>query len=171
MDERPEAATKRTDPHDLVVDKTGWPPGAWHDEPDRIQWKTAAGLPGLLVRHRRLGHLCGYAAVPAGHPAYGSGYDAVDVQVHGGLTYADRCEADGPICHVPEPGQPDDVWWLGFDCAHAGDRSPGQEAIMRGLELPNLPPWYVEGYRDVAYVRGEVEQLAHQLVAMERSRG
>lgn len=62
---RPEAATNGTvDPHDLVVDKTSWPPGPWHDEPDRLQWKTAAGLPGLLVRHSRLGHLCGYAAVP-----------------------------------------------------------------------------------------------------------
>lgn len=33
--------------------------------------------------------------------------------VHGGLTYSDRCHDD--ICHVPAPGEPDDVWWFGFD--------------------------------------------------------
>jgi len=167
-DEQPTVAPNGTaDPHDLVVDKTGWPAGPWLDEPDRLQWRTAAGLPGLIVRHRRLGHLCGYAAVAPGHPAYGSSYNDVEVLVHGGLTYADRCEADGPICHVPEPGEPDDVWWLGFDCAHAGDCSP----VSLAIELPQLPTWYQEAYRDIAYVRREVEQLAEQLVALGVDRG
>jgi hypothetical protein len=43
---------------------------------------------------------------------------------------------------------------LGFDCSHAGDLSPG-----RG------PQFSHERYRDVAYVRAEVESLAAQLRA------
>src|SRR5215510_304522 len=28
------------------------------------------------------------------------------------------------ICHTPSPGEPDNVWWLGFDCCHLGDLYP-----------------------------------------------
>ena len=46
-----------------------------------------------------------------------------------GLTYAARCQEDNRpitqrICHIPERGQPDDVWWFGFDCVHAEDYIP-----------------------------------------------
>ena len=42
------------------------------------------------------------------------------------------------------------LWWLGFDCAHSGDDTPAFS--MSGGT-----------YRDVAYVRAEVEKLAAQL--------
>lgn len=145
------------------VDRTSWPLGPWDFEGDREEWKTAAGLPGLMVRNRQ-GSWCGYAAVPPGHPYHGKGYDDVDVDAHGGLTYADSC--GGNIFHVPEPGEPDDVWWLGFDCAHYTDLSPGMMASEMKYGFPERELLFpVPVYRDEAYVRAEVEQLAAQLVA------
>lgn len=145
------------------VERDGWPAGPWDDEGDREEWKTRAGFPGLIVRNR-MGSWCGYVAVPPGHPYYGRGYDDVDVEVHGGLTYAAKCF--GHICHVPEPGEPDDVWWLGFDCGHWMDISPDllavelrYESLRRELDLE------LRHYRPTAYVRAEVERLAEQLLS------
>lgn len=149
------------------VDKSTWPRGPWDDEPDRLEWRTPAapGFACLIVRGR-VGALCGYVGVPPGHPAHGQDRDGAvlhDVFVHGGLTFAGPCQTEGHaderICHVPEPGESDDVWWLGFDCAHAGDISPGL-----GIGRAGIFPGDV--YRDVAYVRAEVVGLALQLATM-----
>jgi hypothetical protein len=82
----------------------------------------------------------------------------VHASVHGGITYAGPCE--GVICHVPRPGEPDDVWWLGFDMAHGGDFSPGYSKYQG--EMWRQGQW--ETYRNVAYVRGYCERLAEQIV-------
>lgn len=153
------------------VDRTHWPPGPWNDEPDREEWKTKTGLPGLIVRNG-LGGLCGYVAVPPGHPLHGKDYDAPDVRVHGGLTFAAGCREDGPICHKPAPGEPDNVWWFGFDCVHSGDWAPPSYppgllgSRDRALPAPAGSPWPADVYRDLAYVRAEVESLAGQLSAV-----
>jgi hypothetical protein len=136
-----------------------WGDGPWVDEPDREEWRHS-GLPCLITR-APLGNLCGYVAVPPGHPWHGQAYDDIDAAAHGGLTYADRCQ--GNICHVPREGEPDDVWWLGFDCAHWCDIIP-----MMASTLPaqgGLPDYR---YRDLAYVRAEVERLAEQAAAARR---
>lgn len=155
---------------DYKVERPDWcPPGPWMTEPDKVVWKTAAGLPGMIVRSRS-GNLCGYVAVAEGHPLFGVGYsdgdsvDALDCQirVHGGLTYSNKCA--GNICHVPEPGEPDDVWWFGFDCAHSQDwRWTDAAPYLKGLR--DLEPTWERSYRDIAYVTSEVESLAAQLAA------
>src|SRR5688572_7588915 len=108
-----------------TMDKATWPPGPWQHEPDKAQWQDpATGLPCLIVRNSS-GALCGYVGVSKGHPLFEVGYqgaDDYDLSCHGGLTYSEHCqpstdEALG-ICHVPAPGEPDHVWWFGFDCAH-----------------------------------------------------
>lgn len=146
------------------IDKTGWPAGPWMHEPDKLNWRTKAGLPGMIVRNWA-GALCGYVAVTAGHPDYEVNYNDVPAEVHGGLTYSDHCQ--GPICHVPEPGEPEDVWWLGFDACHAFDYSPGLATEMallgnRQVRTPGEGATY-ETYRDLAYMQAEVESLAKQL--------
>ncbi len=140
------------------VDKSGWEPGPWKDEPDRVEFE-AFGFPALIVRGP-VGAPCGYVAVPPGHPWYDQGYDDVDVRVHGGLTYSGRCA--GHICHVPKPGEPDDVYWLGFDCGHSGDLSPKFLELMKSSGIAPLTGMYAETYKDVEYVRGEVMKLARQ---------
>lgn len=60
-----------------------------------------------VILHNGIGFRCGYVAVPEDHPWHGKQYNDVDADVHWGLTYADY-GTDGE-------------WYLGFDCAHAGD--------------------------------------------------
>lgn len=137
-----------------TIDRSKWSSGPWDNEPDRVDFEHA-GLPCLLLRNP-FGAWCGYAAVPPGHPLHGTDADDAELDVHGGVTYADRCQS--PICHVPKPGEPDDVWWFGFDCAHFRDLVPG-------MPLGLLPPHGI--YRDVNYARTETESLAAQLRARE----
>lgn len=146
------------------IDRTGWEAGPWDAEPDRVDWEYQ-GFPCMLIRNR-YGVWCGYVGLPHGHPLYGVPYQDVDLQVevHGGLTYSDACQ--GHICHVPKPGQPDDVWWFGFDCGHAYDLSPGMQATLKrlGHELDQTPLTFREVYRDQAYAQAEVQRLAAQLL-------
>jgi hypothetical protein len=155
------------------IDRSGWPKGPWDDEPDRHEWRTKAGYPGLAVRHS-LGHWCGYVAVPPGHAAYGKDDDAAGVSVHGGITYASVCNGD--ICHVPEPGEPDDVYWLGFDCAHSRDAAPNARISAGWDEWDGAVAYWgpaarsqgdkrtVKGeYRNLHYVIAECENLSAQL--------
>ena len=157
-----------------TIDKSEWGPGAWQDEPDKIQWRDEeTGLP-CLVNRGPGGNWCGYVGVSRDHPFYEQPYnDHYDVEVHGGLTYADHC-AHGPeessICHIPDPGEPDDVWWFGFDCGHSMDIAPEREARDRKryeqtgdpLWLPLRGPWE-EVYRTVDYAREQTTELARQL--------
>jgi hypothetical protein len=148
-----------SDPTAWSVDREGWPAGPWDGEPDRIEWRHR-GLPCLIVRNGN-GALCGYAGVPPRHPWHGLEYDGIDADVHGGLTYAAACA--GHICHVPAPGEPDDVWWLGFDCGHAFDitprfMSPALAEIIRRSPLEHA-------YHTIDYVKAEVERLADQALA------
>lgn len=140
----------------LVIDKSSWPRGPWDQEPDRKEF-VASGFPCLMQRHVKYGNWCGYVAVPPGHPAHGKDYNDIVCRVHGGLTYGSLCE--GHICHVPKPGEPDNVFWLGFDCAHAGDFSPGMNQSYAKL--------IGETYRDEAYVEAETRALATQLAKMK----
>jgi len=198
-----------------VIDKSDWSRGPWDSEPDKIQWQDeATGLPCLIVRGP-VGALCGYVGVSPDHPLHGKEYDAADMEVHGGLTFADGCSeisrekwqkwrtrqlarreeaAQYPrgdaardlkewekerddyeawalratsrfICHVASPGEPDPVWWFGFDCAHAGDFSPSY-----GKDLGRETGWggHVE-YRDIAYVENECRSLASQLTRARKA--
>lgn len=145
----------------LEIDRSSWPNGPLDGEPDKLNWTDeATGLPCMIVRNR-LGALCGYAGVSEGHPYFGVRHNDLsdDVDVHGGLTYSDFCQ--GHICHVPEPGKPDRVFWFGFDCGHSHDLIPNlQYRFLRGHSE--------ERYRDVAYVKAQCGRLAKQLAAVER---
>lgn len=155
------------------VDKSAWGSGPWNDEPDRIEWEHA-GLPCLMSRGPS-GHWCGYAAVAPTHPSHGKSYDDQNIEIHGGLTYGNKCA--GHICHVPKPGEPADVWWFGFDCAHSGDYSPslgnwrsnrGEPSYdhERAVALHAASWSAADVYRTVDYVRAETNRLAEQLAAL-----
>lgn len=78
------------------------------------------------VIHNRRGYRCGYVRVPLGHPWHGKGWADLNVEVHGGVTFA---EADEPC----DKGGADTDWWIGFDCAHGGDApDPSLPADYRG---------------------------------------
>ena len=148
-----------------TTDKSSWGPGPWQDEPDKEQYADeATGLP-CLIKRNHFGALCGYVGVSEGHPWFGKDYSNIDADVHGSLTYADFCqEGDDEgetICHIPAPGEPDRVFWLGFDCGHSFDIAPAMEArdMERGWEPIRMPE---SSYKTVAYVKAECAQLAGQ---------
>lgn len=143
----------------LIHTKSEWGPGPWQDEPDRLEWRHASGLPCLIVRGF-IGSLCGYVGVPPEHPLYMRDYADCELEAHGELTYSAHCQ--GKICHKPEPGEEKDIWWFGFDCAHFEDIVPSMRAISATL------PAFArldrdETYRSIEYVRAEVERLAEQV--------
>jgi hypothetical protein len=104
------------------------------------------------VVHNGMGHRCGYVRVPKGHPWHGKGYDDINVEVHGGLTFAEPdkpCDKEGA----------DDAYWVGFDCAHGGDAPD-----------PQLPAEYRmrtrgdDTVKTQAYVEAECRSLCEQAV-------
>jgi hypothetical protein len=131
------------------------------------EWEHA-GLRCAVVLAREAMHRCGYVRVPPSHPLFGKDYDAdgVNVDVHGGLTFAEI-----EPCTEHQDGQ---GWWFGFDCAHAGDASAdpnvslsdlshearGVLAIYRGF--PDLN----EHYWQQVEVEKETESLADQLAGV-----
>jgi hypothetical protein len=122
----------------------------WENEPSRKEW-TANGLKCLVLRVvDGGGHLCGYVAVPKGHPAYGRDYNELNVDVHGGLTFGSMGEGKY---------HPEGHYWLGFDCAHSGDLSPFYAEKYGGSSASGV-------YRDMAYVTEQTESLAKQLAYM-----
>lgn len=158
-----------------TIDKTGWGDGPWQSEPDKRQWQDeATGLPCLIVRGP-VGVLCGYVGVPEGHIAFGMDYDKADgefdLSVHGGLTFANMCAATADethgICHKPAPGEPDHIWWFGFDCAHCDDLAPKPRRFASVNYRLIVEPH--QTYRDLAYVEAECRKLAAQLIAITES--
>ena len=134
--------------------------GTMDDEPDKVQFADPdTGLPCLIVRGGS-GGLCGYVGVASSHPNFEKSYydeDFSGVYVHGGLTYAAHCvQGEDPhsICHIPGPGDLDNVWWIGFDTAHSGDLSP---AFSEMCEFAG------DTYKDLRYVKSEVADMAKQL--------
>lgn len=146
-------------------------------------WVTAAGFRAVAIFNHHFGHRCGYVGVPNGHPLHGADYaeptdallppgegeqigkrslipllvaagnpelmTAPDVvfDVHGGLTYS------GGNGKYPVES---DLWWLGFDCGHAGDRT---RYNLDGEE------------RSLEYVVDECESLARQITERVRATG
>lgn len=166
-----------------TIDKSSWERGPWDNEPDKAQWTDeASGLPCLMVRGP-VGALCGYVGVPLGHPWHGRDYDDCGkfdpkpddyepdwwIDVHGGLTFSAGCshgsDPSRGICHIPEPGQPDNVWWLGFDCAHSGDYT----GMKYEQEWRDRWPRTGDVYRDFAYVQRECASLAAQAIAVRQT--
>lgn len=118
--------------------------GPWSTEPDNAHW-ISHGLHCRIVRGP-VGALNGYVGVPKGHPLFGAAYDDVNVDVHGGLTFAGYLPMDRKN------------WYLGFDCAHFMDFVP----TMGSLGPLGDP----SQYRTFDYVERECESLANQLVEL-----
>ena len=152
-----------------TMDKSTWGDGPWSAEVDKEQWSDERTNLPCLIRRSRHGSLCGYVGVSEGHPWFERG--DMEVVVHDEITYAAFCQEGGEaetICHVPAPGEPDRVWWLGFSCGGTWDISPAMEArdrIKYGWEPIRTGD---ESYRDIAYVKDQCALLAVQARAAAR---
>lgn len=147
-----------------TIDRTGWPEGPWDKEPeDKVEWEDpTTGFPCIAKRVMdKSGHWCGYVGVPPQHPLHGVHYSEClahnceetlcrhdkpqnMLRVHGGVTFTGECQEDKPIeeaiCHRTAEDEEDDIWWIGFDCAHAGDFRPGHVALMTEIYRNEPPP-------------------------------
>jgi hypothetical protein len=84
-----------------------------------------------------------------------------NISAHGELTWS------GPLPILPDT----DLWFFGFDCAHAFDMSPAINALSK--IIPNYPSRTHdhETYRTLKYVRDEVAALVRQLHDIELTIG
>jgi hypothetical protein len=131
----------------FAIPREEWPPGPWSDEPDDLEW-SSRGFP-CEIRRNYAGALCGYVAVPIGHPWHGRLYSELDVDVHGGLTHSGGANES-------------DDWLVGFDCLHLGDIAPVWAAEYGRYDDR-------AAYREIHYVKWQVEYLVDQaLVAGEQ---
>jgi hypothetical protein len=132
----------------------------WEHEPDREEWvHELTGYKCTVWRHPTHGSLNGYVAIPKGHRVWGKSYgDDVDIDVHGGLTYAEEDKETGE-------------WVFGFDCSHGGDFSPRLLAtLMKYTEMDTESIDFklrTEKYRTFEYVKGQVKSLAKQLKLLD----
>jgi len=161
-----------------------------------------------VVIFQDMGHRCGYVGITKSNILYGKSYcDSFDMfQVnldnmstpeifrllgesvryasenipmethficHGGITYSGGGEdSDYPIAS--------DLWWFGFDCAHAGDKrdlklaydrfSNKREILKYQMELEEKYPIEDDVIRTEEYVADECRKLAEQLKAFEEVR-
>ena len=127
----------------------------WEHEPDREEWvHELSGYKCKVWRHRTYGALNGYVAIPKGHKMWGQPYESIDVEVHGGLTYAEEDKVTGE-------------WVLGFDCNHADDFAPKLAlTLMKYVDKSTEDLEFrmkATKYRDWVYVKEQVCSLARQL--------
>tara|TARA_R100001530_G_scaffold130261_1_gene101070 strand:- start:1582 stop:2025 length:444 start_codon:yes stop_codon:yes gene_type:complete len=95
----------------------------------------------IAKRARDMLHWCGYLSLPEEHPWHNCNYDNIPVNCHGGPTFAGRNIAGL------------DKFFVGFDCAHSGDISPG-----------NTGGWTDGIYRTIEYVMEQLEDMYGQAV-------
>jgi hypothetical protein len=129
----------------------------WINEPDHAEF-IHKGMLCLIKRHPILFHLCGYVGVPKTHPFFGLDYEQTGIsgiEIHGGLTFSGpRPYFDISKQESDVSKQESDVWWFGFDCAHLHDLVPGMDLMLHSEQI----------YRNMAYVKTEVINLAYQLL-------
>lgn len=158
-----------------------------------------------VVTFGNMGHRCGYVGIPSNHPLFGKDYnDYLEIkksdigdrevsgilpllgacldederirieayfQCHGGITYAGGGE------HSSYPIE-SDLWWFGFDCGHAGDKSDLDYAMQK---FPSHRKEYQlrkmveskypinDAIRTKEYVADECKKLVEQLKKFEES--
>ena len=118
----------------------------------------------FAVIFQPLGYRCGYVQVPHWHNFYEEDYDDIPVRCHGGLTYSSHWFLDKKY-----PG-----WWIGFDCAHAGD-AVDKESLAKYYEQELVSDFFIPnssigGYPTVKtldYCIAECKSIIDQLVDME----
>ena len=132
---------------------------------DEFQWiDQETGFRCCIRRHPRYGTLNGYIGLPPGHPGYGQDPNKAgnefwwDYSVHGGLSFGGymnnpeypKTKGTWSGSKFPEENN---LWWIGFDCHHAGDAVPSSVDHIVGFNE----------YRDIGFVRIQIEGLIEEL--------
>ena len=159
----------------------------WASEPNEVFFKHL-GVPCMIIRHRSLGTLCGYARLPTGPLAdlvraegrkvraplkffkgtsyhKKSSFAKVKRQPLYDANILRGVEVHGGLTYGSAPGHHYRMRrgvWVGFDCAHAGDFIPFMEQFLpKGSSL-----FKEDCYADIEFVTGSLHGLVAQLLAL-----
>jgi hypothetical protein len=142
----------------------------WLNEPDFAKWRDpATGLLCAIVRQKDMQFLCGYVQIPFGKlrkkilriRRIPGRYEYVllrGIEAHGGLSFFG----------FHKNYRLSRGYWIGFDCAHAYDFMPGMMALLNSLQAHSGDFMRHDTYRDFAYVKAEVTDLARQVARIEK---
>jgi hypothetical protein len=112
------------------------------------------GFKVLIKRNMHTGCLLGYVGLPGGHKFYGKNYnDDIPIDCHGGLTFTNLWE-----------DEKDNLWYIGFDCAHAYDYMPFLQMQLSSSMLMERDP--AVSYKDINFVRNECKSIVDQLLTI-----
>lgn len=107
----------------------------------------------MMTAGMEVGYANGYVAVPRDHPFFGKDYDDVDIEAHGGLTFAapgSNISKDLPETEVLEGClyDLDEDWWVfGFDTCHYSDSLENWPREVVIEETLNLKRQLEEAYK------------------------
>ena len=146
-----------------IRDKKTWGDGPWQTEPDEEEFEYK-GYWCFMTRNR-FGAWCGYVLLPKDHPfSTVESYRDIDIEVHGGITYASLVERK--INNEMREG-----YMIGFDCGHYRDYMPTQK-VINDFFKQQCPSWPQLGsstediYRDIEFVRNEIKSMVDQIIVI-----
>lgn len=126
----------------------------WENEPDELDWIDPETNFHCFMRRGPYKAWNGYVGIPPTSPLYEN--EDIDADVHGGITFIGYAYGWKETC---------DLWMVGFDCAHSFDYLPSLEEFSNKDRL--LFQDISISYKDIDYVKKEVESLAKQLKEIE----
>lgn len=141
------------------IDRSNWGKGPWDNEPDfEVFQICGAGWNYLgIVRRLPMGNLSGYVMQLVDDPCYNfTMNDCSDLDVHGGVTFGNTHPDIANLTTV----QFDNLWFIGFDCGHANDFTPGLDNRLHGYHGTLT-------YRDWKFVKQQVISLAEQIAKLK----
>jgi hypothetical protein len=146
------------------ADKTNYPEGVWKKtEPDLCHWFRYT-YPCLTLRDPTLGHWQGFVGIAEEHPLFGKNLPKLledkrflQLQVHEGIGFSGKMTKQKKYF--------EGYWVLGFATLGSSDflplwKEPPIEDKNKIVEIKT--------YKDIHFVRREVNDLARQLFAIER---
>jgi hypothetical protein len=120
--------------------------------------KEYKGYTFVVFQHPRSGHLNGYVELKLIDEELLDQNQINKLDCHGGITYQGNLDW---IFKTPK------AKYIGFDCAHLGDKTPFVDAIFPNFGFGDLicPS---EVWRDEAYIEENCKSLIDQLIELQK---
>jgi hypothetical protein len=120
--------------------------------------KEYKGYTFVVFQHPRSGHLNGYVELKPIDEELLDQNQINKLDCHGGITY--QCNLDW-IFKTPKSK------YIGFGCAHLGDKTPFVDALFPSLGFSDLI-YPSEIWRDEAYIEENCKALVDQLIELQK---
>lgn len=117
--------------------------------------KEHKGYTFVVYQHQSSGHLNGYVELKPIDEEFLDRNQINNLDCHGGITYQGTLDW---IFKTPKST------YIGFDCAHWGDKTPFVDAMLSGLFGTSS----YEVWRDEAYVEENCKSLIDQLIELKK---